>query len=520
MKKYIILLAAAVFGLTACDSDYLETSPENYESTSVMVESAKNASLIINGMCRAMTTQYCSTQGFNGEGAIKTFYGNYPGQDCQKCNYTTRLDAINQTIHLNKTSIYNYFAWYYYYKQIANANSIICNIDNATGDENDKAFVKAQALTFRAYAFFMLSQIYCHRWSDEKGNCDGIVLRVDQSVGDQGLATLAETYEQIYADLDEAISLYQKSGQDRGSDEYYKPNIDVAYAVYARAALTREDWTNAAKYAALAKAKYSIMSNNEYNDGFHTANKEWIWGVYEAIDQTIYFYAFHAYQASNAATGQCRRYPLAISKELIDQIPETDMRRNLFLIPSAEELSACSDNGTAPSKSALYKRAKADYKARMDADSYVFAYQHFKFLIQYANGGPFPLIRAAEMYYIEAEADYHLNKIAEAQQLIYDANKLRDPSYTKSTKTGESLLDEIKLYRRFDLWGEGFDWYDCKRWGITLKRKSRAEGGSWMKAYAITLGPQDANQWTWIIPERETEYNGALKNKNTTSGEK
>ena len=76
MKKYIILLAAAVFGLTACDSDYLETSPENYESTSVMVESAKNASLIINGMCRAMTTQYCSTQGFNGEGCIKTFYGN------------------------------------------------------------------------------------------------------------------------------------------------------------------------------------------------------------------------------------------------------------------------------------------------------------------------------------------------------------------------------------------------------------------------------------------------------------
>ena len=124
------------------------------------------------------------------------------------------------------------------------------------------------------------------------------------------------------------------------------------------------------------------------------------------------------------------------------------------------------------------------------------------------------------MYYIEAEADYHLNKIAEAQQLIYDANKLRDPSYTKSTKTGQSLLDEIKLYRRFDLWGEGFDWYDCKRWGITLKRKSSAEGGSWMKAYAITLGPQDANQWTWIIPERETEYNGALKNKNTTSGEK
>jgi hypothetical protein len=518
MKKYIFIFSFALLGLTACESDYLETSPQSAEGTSVMIESAKNASLVVNGMCKAMTTQYCSSQGWNGEGSIKTWYGNYPGADFQKCNYSGYTPIFNQTYHLMKTTIYDYFAWYYYYKQISNANSIICNIDNANGTEEEKAFVKAQALTFRAYAFFMLSQIYCHRWSDEQGNTDGIILRIDQSTGDLALATLAETYAQVYADLDEAISLFEKSGQDRGSDEFYKPNLDVAYAVYARAAATRQDWNNAAKYAALAKANHPIMSNDQYADGFHTPNSEWIWGVYEAQDQTLYYYSFYAYQGSDASSTQCRQYPTAISKQLIDLIPETDIRRDLYLVPTDAELAEC--NAAGRSTKALYKRAFADYKSRFYSTSLIYAYAQMKHRCEFTpGGGSFPLFRSAEMYYLEAEADYYLGKVSEAQQLLYDANKDRDPSYTKSTKTGDELLAEIKLYRRFDLWGEGYDWFDFKRWGDTIVRKTWDEGGSFLKAYVTTIGPNDGNQWTWVIPERETQYNGAFKNKETTSAE-
>lgn len=518
MKKYILLLSIAALGLTACESDYLETAPQNAEGTSVMIESAKNATLVVNGMCKAMTTQYCSSQGWNGEGSIKTWYGNYPGADFQKVNYSGYTPIFNQTYHLMKTTIYDYFAWYYYYKQIANANSIICNIDEASGTEEEKAFVKAQALTFRAYAFFMLSQIYCHRWSDEQGQTDGIILRIDQSTGDQGLATLAETYTQVYSDLDEAINLFQKSGMDRGSDEFYKPNLDVAYAVYARAAATRLDWQNVAKYAALARANHPIMSNDQYADGFYTPNSEWIWGVYEAQDQTLYYYSFYAYQGSNSSSTQCRTYPTAISKQLIDQIPETDVRRDLYLVPTEEELAECNAAGRSTKK--LYNRAFKDYKNRFYSTSLIYAYAQMKHRCEFTpGGGSFPLFRSAEMYYLEAEADYHLNKISEAQQLIYEANKDRDPSYTKSTKTGADLLTEIKLYRRFDLWGEGYDWFDFKRWGDTIVRKTWDDGGSFLKAYVATIGPNDGNQWTWVIPERETQYNGAFKNKETTMSE-
>ena len=100
----------------------------------------------------------------------------------------------NSTYHLRPTSDYTVYPWFYYYKLVSNANAIINNIDAAEGEENDKKFIKAQALTFRAYSFFRLAQLYTNRWSDHQGNTDGIVLRVDESLGEQAIATQAETY--------------------------------------------------------------------------------------------------------------------------------------------------------------------------------------------------------------------------------------------------------------------------------------------------------------------------------------
>ena len=62
------------------------------------------------------------------------------------------------------------------------------------------------------------------------------------------------------------------------------------------------------------------------------------------------------------------------------------------------------------------------------------------------------------MYLIEAEANCHLtpSKEAEARQLLKELirDSGRDPQYT-CDKSGQALLDEIKFYRRIELWGEG-----------------------------------------------------------------
>ena len=511
--KHIIRFSLIVAALTlaACSEDYMETSPESSVSPATIFSSTANVPLAINGMCKMMTTQYLSTQGLNGEGSIKTWYGNF-GNDLQRCNQTGWASLWNHTMNESVNSVYLIYPWYYYYKIIGNANQVIENIDNAEGAEAERQFYKAQALVFRAHAYTMLMQLYAYRWQDSNnGSANGVALRLSTSANEDGsydlpLSTQSECYAQIYADCDEAISLFKSSGLDRGSDEFYKPNINVAYAVKTRAALVREDWATVVACAPEARKGHPLMSKSQYMDGgFSDENNEWIWGVYEASDQTLYYYSFFAYQASDASSSMQRNYPLAISKELYDQIPETDVRRNLWLEPTDEERAELNAAGRSTGK--LYKRAFAEYGDKLYSTSLVYQYMQFKFQCTFTpGGGSFNIYRSAEMYLAEAEAQCHLGNDSAAQSLIKELNKNLDPSYD-CTKTGADLLTEVKLYRRIDLWGEGFDWYDYKRWNEPIVRKSIKNGGSFHDAFAVTINVGDGNKWTWKVPKKETDYN-------------
>ena len=513
MKKNNILKALSFFAVVlmtaACQKEYLNTKPESSESPATIFESTNNAKMAINGLAKMMTTQYRGTQGMNGEGTIINWYNNYMGNDSQKCNLTGWTNTINSNWHESPTSNYDIYPWYYYYKLVGNANQVIVNIDNAEGNENERQYIKAQALVYRAYSYLQLVQFYCRRWSDGVVPNDGIPLRLDTSTGDLAKSSVPKIFSQIYADLDEALSLFASSGMDRGANENYLPGVDVAHAVYARAAITREDWATAASHASKARANYPFMSKDEYMDsGFNTKNSEWIWSVYEAEDQTLYYYSFFAYIGANSSASICRTYPFAIAKELIDLIPETDARRDLYLIPLESEIAGVNKTtGAAASSTALYKRAKADYANKLYSTSTIFQYMQFKFLASFMpGGGCFPLFRSAEMALIEAEAACHTVGDATAQNILNDINKTYDPDYN-CTKTGADLLDEVKLYRRFHLWGEGQNWFDFKRWGATMVRTSIANGGSWHANFAITVKPDEKNHWTWIIPNRESDYN-------------
>lgn len=513
MKKLLYTWGISLL-LVSCGDDYLNTEPQSSTSASTVFTTLEYAESALNGICRLMGKQYLSTQGMNGEGTIKTWYGNYPGNDFQKSNLTGWSSLINSSYHERPSSIYLYYPWYYYYRIIGNANAIIVNMDNIKTEDKGLLFVKAQAYTFRAYAYSMLVQLYCYRWADSNGGASrGLPLRIDTSSDALPASTLLQVYEQIYADLDEAISLYTQSGKDRPSNDNYSPNLNVAHAVYARAALNREDWQTAATHAAQARKGYPIMSNAEYMGGFNEPNQEWIWSVYGSTDQQLHYYSYHAYQASNSSASVCRNYPCAISKELIDQVPESDIRRGLYLIPEEEEKTEIKNTGEASGN--LLARGKKEFGEWLYSTSKVFAYMQFK--IRLADGDHQPGVghvnnfRSAEMYYIEAEADCHLNKEEEARQILLTLNRDsgRNPEYT-CTKSGADLLAEVKLYRRFDLWGEGFDYFDYKRWNEPIVRHSYAQGGSFHTTFSVTVQPSDGNKWTWLYPDREINYNDAL----------
>lgn len=500
----------------SCAGDYLDTAPTSEVSPADLFKNEEYAAYAVSGLEKLMKTFYTSNlldgAAFNGEGSAKLMYAEYQGADmyCPRNNFYT---IFNGASHAVPTSIYTSYMWHYYYKIISNANAILYYVN----PESSRKFkyMYAQALTYRAYCYLQLLQFYSPRWCDsQNGSADGVVLRLDiSSTGDCPLSSMLTCYEQIYKDLDNAIAYYQASEITRGDNENHKVNIDAAYSIYARAALTREDWQTAARYAALVRADYPLMTTSEYRDGFSTANREWIWSIYDSAEESLGNSSLAARLAYNSTSVLVCTYPACINRELYDELPETDIRRKLFLDPGdyTYNTSGVAGNGLGGSDLAAHAR---ELYPDLNSKAKVYAYMSFKFkCIDQVGAMPFNLFRSSEMYLIEAEANCHLTpaKEAEARQLLEEliAGSGRDPEYT-CNKDGQELLDEIKFYRRIELWGEGFSWFDYKRRKDTLVRHTFEDGGNYMKNAAVTIYPEDANNWTWVIPAKEYEYNNAI----------
>ncbi|MDR1054525.1 MAG: RagB/SusD family nutrient uptake outer membrane protein, partial [Prevotellaceae bacterium] len=349
-------------------------------------------------------------------------------------------------------------------------------------------------------------QIYCKRWQDSNnGASEGLVLRLSADEGDDApLSTLAEVFARVYDDLDEAIKLFDESKIPRAAN--CDMGIDVAYAIYARAALVRNDWQTAATMADKAKARYPLMSNSELlNGGFYTPNSEWIWSSAGSTRQNLYYFSYHAYIAYNSTASAVRSYPALITKELYAKIPDTDVRRNWWICYKDLPIGRTTDP-------TIMAEVRAKYP-KLDKSAYINNYMQFKIACEVAPGvGHLNHFRSSEMYLIEAEALARLNRSAEAQTVMNSLNRDsgRNPSYS-CTATGQALLDEIWLYRDVELWGEGFDWFDLKRTKRGIDRSNKDNGGSYLSDLAVKIDPvTDTHEWVWIIPVRETDYNPGI----------
>lgn len=513
--KNIAFVLIFTLAFAGCSDTYLDTVPTSSTSNKTIFESTENAKQAINGIARLMVNQYGDFgQVFAGEGTIKFLFGEYTGENFSRPHLAGWSTVMNSTFLENSNSVsYNGYPWFYYYELIGNANSVLASIDGATGTDQERQFIKAQALTYRAYCYTQLVQFYAYRWDDSSNGTavskrnNGLVLRTEENmeVIDVPLSSSGDVYAQIYKDLDEAISLYKSSGLKR--NEIWEPNIDVANAIYARAALNRKDYPTAASKAVEARSNYPLMSNAEYQAGFSATNKEWIWGSYGGEDQTLYYYGFHSYMAYDANTSIVRSYPVCMSKELYDKIPATDLRKTLFLDGSLYNYSKVNGELSAADATAV----KKNYPT-MVATHKIVAYHSFKFSIKGSIGvGYINNFRSAEMYLIEAEAKSQQGDDTGAQAAMNALvkNSGRDASYN-CTSTGAALKSEIKTYRAIELWGEGFDWLDKKRYNEPLVRRNFNNGGSFADAMAITLEPENVNKWTYFTPYREYNYNHAL----------
>lgn len=542
MKRYINKLFAGIVlmaapAMVSCDSDYLETSPSDSVSADLATSTAENGYMALNGIAKTMSTQqYAWSQGCAGEGRIYTIYENYPSQDYFYNYYAQGWAPImNMQYSLRNNTSYDAYPWFYYYTIIGQANTIIAHIDGASGDEALVKFDKASALTFRAYAFEKLLHYYAPRWQDSNnGAADGIVLRIDESTGGQALSSMSDCYAQIYKDCEDAIALFQESGIDRDQSEVWIANENVAHAVYARAALNRQDYATALAQAKLARDGYPLMDNTAYYSGFCNPTSEWIFGSYGDAQENMWYwsygtqYACNGYYAGNTANGAG-----AINIELTNQIPDNDIRKGLFITPDKFSLFNLSDPTVVDpyymtygllgfSNDDLWQQVDDYIVARhaIGASSMTRPYEpgyyylggHTKFYVFDTPGiGYLPFIRSSEMVLIEAEANYFLGNATAAQASLVELNTTtnRTPGYTCS-KTGNELFQEIINYRELELWGEGTAFNDYKRWNLPIVRKGLNAGGNAAAPIAVSIAANNPN-WTWVIPQYETDYNDAFK---------
>lgn len=540
----IALALGCTMAFSSCSKDWLETDSTKSVSGDVLYATTDNVKLAINGIAKIMVQQHNGyNQNFNGEGTMMIMYGEYCGQDMfvpyiSSSYYPIMIHSSAYT--QNSSALYPTYPWYYYYMIVSGANAVIDRVDAATGSQEERDFLKAEALTFRAYAFLRLSEIYCQPWiRSNSGATSGIVLRTKEIVSagddtDMPLSTLAETYTQIYSDLDNAISLYQSSGLNR--DDMYEsatssvcfPDEQVAHAIYARAALTKTDYAKALSEAKLATSNHPLMSNEEYYEGFCTPNDEWIWGIYNDESESIWYYGWQNYMACNGNTAN-KGYDVCINRQLAEWFPDTDIRKQLFLTESTFLPEGKAYKDVIVTTAGKTTTKFSDSEAQALATAYVkktvpnaltqkFAYASLKFQVTALPAvGCIPMFRTSEMLLTQAEANYHLGNIADAQANLVELNATsgRDASYTCTT-TGEELLDEIKLYRRLELWGEGFSWFDCKRWGDAVERLDVADDGNFNTyvsgSYGFDAsGAADDAFWIWILPSKETDYNTAIE---------
>ncbi len=488
MKNKIVILLALTFGMisTSCENVYLDTTPTASIDAGSAYSTTKNAAAAINGIYRSFIVRYLSSQGHSGHPAMMIIL-DHLGEDMVLGTTAAswHVGETRWTAHRSDVNVLSQFPYEMYYRIIGNANIGIANIDKAVGPAADRNTLKGEALALRAFGYFNLVQLYGKRYNAAaKPNTQlGVPLVLEPSTAGKARNTVEEVYTQINKDLAEAAALLTSSRVNKSHI-----NLNVVKGLQARVALVQQDWANAAKFAAEARAGYQPMNATQYQDGFaDITNPEWMWGFDHLEDQTEYFGAYHSYISCNYNSTVIRTYPKVINSLLYKQIPATDVRSKMWVESPTATNSIVPPGGVRPK----------------------FLNQKFRLpgVPSTSAQGDVPYMRAAEMYLIEAEAKARLNDAAGASKVLFDLIKTRDANYVQSTSTGNALLEEILLHRRIELWGEGHRFLDLKRMNAPLNRNGTNAIAS--VALLFDVAPGDV-RWEFLIPRREINANPAV----------
>jgi len=359
---------------------------------------------------------------------------------------STWFGDFNDYENIDETYGDNEFLWAFFYKVIKDSNEVISLIPETVTNEELLVY-KNKAYFYRGMAYFYLLRIYQHTKASDA------TLAIPLDLGElepQPKATVGDVKKQVEDDL---LLAYN------GLKEYSRASVEevdsnVAAAFLARYYLTYENWADAEKYGDIAMSYGSISS--DVTHGFDELSlSETLWGaqVTATTSEVYASYFSHMSQINDGYSGW--NHFKTVNSNLYDMIPSTDKRQAWFadqdygpwviLVPGTWE-----HYNETPKYTSLKFHSAGGWG--------VFT-------------GDYIYLRNTEFYLTKAEALARQNKNAQAQQVLFDLNSIRDESYVLSSNTGQDLIDEILMYRRIEMWGDGIASFDMARNGVGLNRK-------------------------------------------------
>ncbi|WP_143961834.1 RagB/SusD family nutrient uptake outer membrane protein [Litoribacter populi] len=462
----VLVGASLLFG---CAEDYLETMPTDAVSGDEVFNTTDGALVALNGTYRRMWTS--TTHGQFGQKSTDLTF-DLMGEDMvvhsQGYGWFNAEYNFSQTVNPGNGTRSDYL-WSYNYIIANNASRLIANTPDAVGPQDDKDYIIGQGHVLRAYSYFYLANSFQQNVTIDP-SAPGVPIYREPTSEGASRAPLSEVYAFINEDLDRGIALLE--GKDRRHISH--ATAAVARGLKARVALQAGDYPAAAQYANAARQGLGLMNPDQYNAGFSKYNPEWMWGLEIIDDQATIFASFFSHLdpiiLSYASLGGQKK----INTNLYSYMSDTDARKANFITPGTGA-------GTTPD------------------------YASIKFVV--ANPGSWDadylLMRASEMYLIEAEALARTGQDGPAADLLNELVSARDAAYSFSG-AGQALIDEILIQRRIELWGEGFRYLDIKRLDLGLDRTGTIHNPA--LAQIMELPARD-NMWIFRIPLREIDAN-------------
>lgn len=514
MKKnniiYTVGLAAAMcLSFSSCDS-YLDEMPDNRTE----VDSEDKVISLLTSAYPQSGGYYAFVNEIMSDNIDQMGAKAYTQYDSRFARQAYNWQEITESDNDGVDGI-----WEDNYRVVATANQALQSIDEIL--ENGGTMTtklreaKAEALLCRAYGHFILVNEFCQNYNTETSTTDlGIpyCTEPETHVNQQyERGTVAEVYEKIDKDIQEALPLLGDTHLDIPK---YHFNTQAAYAFAARFYLFYEKWDKAVEYATECLGdnpksmlrdwdemeSYGITSDltprtNLYIDaqansnlllmtaissmGLFTSN----YSVLTKYTHDSYISEHETLEATNVwgSSSMLRCDPLVFKGGSMDR---TLVAKLPYLFEETDPVSRIGYYRT------VYPAFKADLTLLERAEAYIMLKEYDKacadltmWMQNWTTSSRTLTTDRISTFFDELE---YSNSFAPTMK------KHLHPSFTIDAEgsTQENMLQCVLSFKRIETLYEGFRWWDIKRYGINITRRTMNEKSE-PKEVTDSLGTND-----------------------------